>query len=217
MSNILLDMDGVIANFSEGIQGWIVANGEQRMGLSEDQIAHIRAHPSTCWSMYRVDWGLDFTQFDKAVRMATDEGMWVGLDPIDNSLDVVDALHLAGHEIHVVSTPWGSGVGDPTFHNCAIQKMSWLGMYAVPAVSARFGHQFKQSEDLKICIEDRIENVVDFARTGRPVVCHARPWNDPVVHADVWAGQMAGEDLWPLIIRTDWAGVSDAVGTLLAS
>jgi len=220
MSKILLDMDGVLTHFASGMQDWIVANGEKRLELSKEHVEHIATHPSTCWSMYREDWKLDFKQFDKAVRTATDEGVWLGMDVIEGSLEGVDALHLAGNEIHVVTNPWGSGYGDSTFHDCALQKMGWLSMYAVPLVTLRFGHEYKLSLDLDICIEDRIENVVDFARTGRPAVCHSRPWNDPIVHADAWTKAMEGAGdpaiLWSRIIRTDWAGVKDAVERLTA-
>lgn len=217
MSKILLDLDGVVADFSAGIQAWIAQNGQDRLGLTQEQTDHIRDTPSTCWSFYRNDWGIAFSKFDRAVRLATDQGFWSTLSPIEGSLEIVQWLANNGHEIHVVTNPWGQddqNGRDACFRQTAIQKLGWLSYHGIPASTVRFGHRHKLDEDLDTCIEDRIENLVEFAATGRPAICHARPWNDPIEHAEAWDSAIGNRDeqqIQSLIRRVNWDQMRDAV------
>ncbi len=219
MTKIMLDMDGVIANFSDSTRLWIMGNGETKLGLTPDQIEHIKFHPATAWSMYRIDWGIPFSTFDKAVRLATKEQYWVTMPPIGEAIETVKNMVDNGHEIHIVTNPWGKDdeTGrDDCFRDASVQKLAWIAHQKIPASTVRFGHRHKVDEDLDICIEDRIENVVGFAATGRPAICHARPWNDLIDHADQWDEALAGRDLHSLITRATWPQMEEAVEWAIA-
>lgn len=200
---ILLDMDNCIAEFSEGIQSWIATHADL-------PLAHrlsIKETPVSDWNMYRVDWNLKFSQFDSFVREATrDYDFWFNLNPVPGSLEGVRRIHEMGHEIHVVTNPWGE-YDDECWRECSYQKMRWLAEYEIPVRSVRFGHEHKLDADLALCIDDHIVNVVEFAATGRRAVCHSRLSNDPSLHSETWTekiGNRDEEDIMSRIVRLTW-------------
>lgn len=219
MARILLDMDGVVANFSDGIREWIGRFGGHELGLPDEVCQTVRETPATCWSFYRIDWPLDFKTFDKAVRIATDRGFWLALDSMDDSLERVNEIHDAGHEIHVVSNPWGKkdeGRGS-CYYKCISQKAGWVALRELPVNSIRFGHAHKLDPDLHLCIEDHIINLVEWSATGRQAICVNRPWNNLTNHQEAWLESIGNRDERDILSRitfADWDAIPGLVEEL---
>lgn len=211
---VLLDMDGVIAEFGGGAQKYILDNHE-RLGIQKEHAERIYATEATCWSMFKYDWDLSFEQFDNIVRLATEEGFWATLEPIEGTLEGVEQILAAGHEIHVVSTPWGK-VGDDCWWACANQKTEWLAKHGVRANTIRFGDVHKLDPDLHVAIDDKISTCVDFAAVGRYSICHARLHNSQLHNADEWQSALGkygalGETVMAGIVRAPWEDIPGLV------
>jgi 5'-nucleotidase len=121
MTRILVDMDDVICNWSQGY---------------DDAIARLRESPNPHIS--RAAMGvpsyLESTSWDLMADRTTEERMiiftvfaepdfYANLTPITGALKALAEMEAAGHDVHIVSTPMPSNVG------CASDKLAWVSRY----------------------------------------------------------------------------------------
>ena len=110
MSRILIDMDGVIAN-------WGKAYNESLDTFKEDA-AGIPRHED----QQTFDLNKDRTQREKTIIAAImiEPGFYSRLEPIEGAQQALKAILKSGHDVRIVTSPWVSN------STCASDKLNWI-------------------------------------------------------------------------------------------
>lgn len=110
MTRILVDMDGVIAD-------WGHAYGES-LDLFGDEAANIPRHKD----QRSFDLHAGRTDREKAIIGAVmiEPGFYSRLRPVKGAKEALKAMVEAGHDVRIVTSPW---VSNPT---CASDKLNWV-------------------------------------------------------------------------------------------
>lgn len=158
MKTFLLDMDGVIVNFVDGIirahnltirhDEWTDWNHHRTLGISD----------SGLWEPTLVD------------------GFWENLTPYAWSETLVRSLAELG-DIVICSTPYAK---DPT---CMLQKVKWVTNFfnrlELPVPDCVFSsRKYLLAKPDVLLLDDRNENVRDFIAAGGQGALFPQPWND---------------------------------------
>lgn len=157
---ILLDCDGVLADFVGGLLARLKTAGEIDRAITEADI--------TQWDIARA-LGIDWKTINFYVGQATFVDK---LEPYEGALCFVDALREIG-DVTIATSPYGRA------YHWIPQRLEWLrehfGFDAKDVCV--WGQKDRIAGD--ILIDDSLENAKAFAATGRPVSLLARPWNTP--------------------------------------
>jgi 5'-nucleotidase len=110
MSVILVDQDGVLADWGRGY------------GLSLDRFGPAAARIPRHADQRSFNLHLDRTphEIDIIGRVMVEPGFYATLDPIPGAVEALHAMLAAGHDVRVVTSPW---VENPS---CASDKLDWL-------------------------------------------------------------------------------------------
>jgi 5'-nucleotidase len=112
---ILLDQDGVLANFQEGFKAaWF------KRGLP-DHIGTWESH----WDLY------DFIPKDlhsQVEEIMCEPGLFRNLAIMDGAVEAVHALVKEGHDVHICTSPWSSN------ETCVPEKLQWIQEYFGTAI-----------------------------------------------------------------------------------
>ncbi len=110
MTRILVDMDGVIAD-------WGHAYGESLDLFGEDAANIPRHHQQTSF-----DLNAGRTDRERAIIGAVmiEEGFYSRLQPVPGAKDALKQMVKDGHDVRIVTSPW---ISNPT---CASDKLNWV-------------------------------------------------------------------------------------------
>ncbi len=180
---ILLDVDGVLANF---VQGSIDFHGMNSEFKWED---------ATDWTYYKKSpWSLTSREF--FLPLDTVE-FWENLKPYEYAVPFYRFLKTLGAELTIcTAVPDGSV-------NAASGKYRWLkkhlGIDSSDVVITRKKHLL--ANDHTLLIDDAMHNAIGFRNNGGNVILFPRPWNgatyrnwrDIALSAEEW---VEGELAW---------------------
>lgn len=110
MSVILVDMDGVIADWGRAYNASLDEFGEDA--------ANIPRHEQQ--TSFNLNTGR--TDREKAIigAVMVEPGFYSRLEPIPGAKQALKGMHKAGHDVRLVTSPW---VSNPT---CASDKLNWV-------------------------------------------------------------------------------------------
>lgn len=153
---ILCDVDGVLANFVQGMidsHGWDIGHDDY-----------------TSWNHHR-ELGLSDTEFWEPTN---DGKWWLGLQPYDGSQDFVAGLRELGKVIFCTSPNQDA--------SCPSQKVQWLrnhGFLGATSTDYQIGpNKHLNAGSGAILLDDSESNVSEFVTAGGWAVGVPRPWND---------------------------------------
>jgi len=159
--NILLDMDGVLADFTHGAIN--VLNQRTKKNYTVKQYAEEFGN----WGMDR-NYGI--TKYEFWLAIGSKDEFWFKLKPFPWALDLYKYLCSLGN-VTIVTTP----SLDP---DCAAQKLRWLDYYLRVKSSDVFigGKKYLMAGN-GILIDDYPVNCEKFAKAGGEAICVPSNWN----------------------------------------
>jgi 5'(3')-deoxyribonucleotidase len=158
--NILLDCDGLLADFT----GAVVALVNRRTGRT------YTAEDVTQWDMLAALGEQHLAA--ELHREICQPGFCSKLQPFRGALAALNTLRHIGH-VTIVTAPY---VGSVYWMG---ERLDWLRQHMGVRPSARDVIFAARKEQIlgDVLIDDRVENVCDFARSGRPAILWDRPYN----------------------------------------
>ena len=158
------DLDGVWHDFAASLRTFLVT-------YHADRPFGDGTYPEpTNWDFWK-DWGMTLNEFLQACHEGVDAGIVFNHDPHPGTRAVFDAIHAAGHTIHIATDrPFGTNGASETL------TRSWLDRHKLHFDSLTFTAD-KTVVKADIFIEDKPENYVSLAKAGTEVWLVDRPWN----------------------------------------
>jgi hypothetical protein len=165
MRKILVDVDGVLANFvgavCQGLQAW---SGPSR----RPSVVPLRYRPEL-FREYDMRKALTEREQEEMHRMCSSPGFCSGLEWYEGAKDWLAELRLLGH-VTALTAPYGNSP------HWTEERREWLRGH-VDAVT--FCHKERKADEPgDILIEDRLETCVEWSkRQGKRSIVVDRPWN----------------------------------------
>ena len=113
MATVLVDMDGVIAD-------WGGAYGQSLDAHGLPAAAIPRHHEQTTFDLHH---GRTPEEIEIIRKVMIEEGFYARLEHIDGAKKALKAIAKRGHDVRIVTSPW---VSNPT---CASDKLNWVAKH----------------------------------------------------------------------------------------
>ncbi len=174
---VAIDMDGVLFNFGESARAALLTHFSHPENHDTDQLALLQSQ-SSCWSMFKRDWGLEFREFDELMQTYA----WTifgSLNPdhvYDGALQGYRELRKGRpYRVELLTSPWMSAYDDSVDG-----KMRWIQARINPwphGINFVLPGECKSDYRFDVAVEDNVNNAVQIANSGRFVIVPNRPWN----------------------------------------
>lgn len=160
--NILLDLDGVLANFLQGAIN--VLNRRLDKTVTEEQFVTEFGE----WGINKY-FGVSLPDFWTAIESESD--FWLNLKPLPWAKQLYEWLS-SEYEVTIVTSP----SGDP---DCARQKLEWLKKHFGITPDKVFigSRKYLMAREGNVLIDDWSENVNKFVNVGGKGICVQGNWN----------------------------------------
>lgn len=178
---IAIDLDDVVLDFVGGLR--TVLKNEYAVELTDEQIFQWNLHPILDPIVGRNWWSW----------LKDRDWLWSTFPAIDGAIGGIDKLRRQGHYlVCVTSKPeWAE-------HNV----WKWLGKWRPSfqqVIITKEGETKAHATDADVLVDDKLENVVEFAKTGRFAILFDSPHNRK-------------ESLPPGVVRAvDWMQVLELI------
>ncbi len=156
---ILVDVDGVCADFNKGLLDYI--NRTQGTNLTEDQITVYSTQEA-----FKQHWTPDVEDHVRS------EGFCYNLDVIPGSIHAINELRARGYKILFVTAPYTRS------KTWSYDRIEWLKKYFNAShKDIIFAHDKKFVYGMTL-IDDKVQNVVDWSMKWRDTsILYSQPWN----------------------------------------
>lgn len=176
---ILLDVDGILADFAGRFRG--IANKISGLNLSREEVA-------------KSEWRSEKSypeEFRKEILARTrDEGFCLEMEVLPGAVEGVEALRKMGH-VYAVTAPWKSKTW------CS-ERTSWLAHKLKFHENDVIHAHDKWLIDGDVLIDDKPENILEWAR---------RHWPRPALLWDALYNQAVDNEMWVRVYG--WSEVLD--------
>ncbi len=181
MKNILLDIDGVIADFYVGFAQHLNENHGCSLDLNSDP------------SSYSIsDWGrgvCDIGNIEETIlEWIMSDGMRK-LPTIGEAKEFFDKLEKLGN-VHIVTArvgDWKLKFNDSVVNKIKDNTIGWLNDKGISTKNLNFEHDkisFCKNNKINIMIEDKLSTAIDAARNGIKSIIVDRKYNKSTVKED---------------------------------
>lgn len=172
--NILLDIDGVIANFYKGFAKWLNENYNAELNLDVEP------------PVYSFEeWGPKMANID--TKKVSDEWMLdsghLDVPVFPGAQDFVKKLMILGN-VHIVTArvgAWEQKLNINLSNQVKSDTYEWFKKHRIPTNGPiRFEHNkvdLCKEEGISILIEDKLSTALEAARAGIHAILINRPWN----------------------------------------
>jgi 5'-nucleotidase len=113
MSNILVDMDGVIADWGGAYSKSLDAFGHEAKNIP-------RHHQQTTFNLHA---GRTERELEIIGQVMVQQGFYFGLDPIPGAVEALNGMVDDGHDVRIVTSPWVANL------TCASDKLNWIAKH----------------------------------------------------------------------------------------
>lgn len=176
--NILLDIDGVLANFYYGFGRYLNENYNAELDLTKEP------------PVYHFDeWGPKLKDIDagKAARDWMLEGGHLNIPAYSGAKEFVEELMTLGN-VHIVTArvgAWNQKLDDALSTQVMNDTYEWFRVHGIPVSSdtdgrIRFEHNkvdLCKDEGISIIIEDKLSTALQAAQEGIHAILVDRAWN----------------------------------------
>lgn len=165
---IIVDLDGVVFNFTESLKMYLV----DHRGFDPARLAD-----TTTWDFYKDDWGLTLDEYLKLCHDGVNDQVVFRQGPTwPGAVEGIHKLQRRGHTIHIAT--------DRSFGSRSPQNTTdWLEEQGITYESITFGPD-KTLIHADLIIEDRDKNYIAVEQAGNATpVLITRPWNVDLVGA----------------------------------
>jgi len=159
MGTILLDVDGVCADFTGMVRRIVASTSGGTMPDPVTEWGFIKALPRDV--RYAVEDALD------------GDGPWTDMEPIPGALDAVKAFRKAGHRVVFVTSPWASCTDWAYVRTGWLRRNMGAGMQDVVITSA------KELVRGDVFVDDKPENVAAWREPDYPGRLRGYIWDAP--------------------------------------
>jgi len=177
---ILLDIDGVIANFYTGFGGYLNQNFGTNIQLVTEPPA------------YNIqEWGHDLSKetINEAIKSWIIQNGYLKLDLYSDARLFVFKL-MNKYDVHIVTARIGdfkSNFGQDVINKIRIDTYSWFKKHKIPTDKLFFEHEktlFCKLNNISLLIEDKLSNATDAALNGIQAILISRGWNQNILYGD---------------------------------
>lgn len=207
-SKILLDIDGVIADFFRGFASHL--NDKQNAGID------LSKEPPV-YSLH--NWGHDIPRdvVDAEIIHWMESGGYEHMPMYEGAKEFVYKL-MDKYDVHIVT----ARVGDfrmnlPEAIQAIIRRDTerWFQNHGIPADKLFFEHKkvdFCKENNIPVLIEDKLSTVVEAAESGMPAILIDRGWNQ---EGDAWYGEHLDRNHSNIYVAYNYNDVLDILGDLV--
>ena len=170
--NILLDMDGVLADFFTSA----VSKLNRETGLNFTVESYAKTGKYEMEEVY----GITTKQLWDIVDR---DQFWYDLSPMPHAAELMNSIRVAGFPIYISSTP----THNP---NCVQQKIDWLKKhFGLDAHDCMFGkHKWLMAKPGALLIDDLPSNCKAFSDAGGQAALVPSNWNTPnLTFEEIWS------------------------------
>lgn len=170
--NILLDIDGCIANFNTGFMSYL--NQKYNAGRDPNEEPH---------TYIFEEWGLDHINMEEASQNFITSGGFRRLEPYPGAKEFVDKLMSLGN-VHIVTARIGdfkNKFSQEVIDQIKNDTINWFSDYDIPTNGGViFDHKKVDlclDQGISVLIEDKLSTVLDAAKNGIHAILVNRAWN----------------------------------------
>jgi len=170
---VLLDMDGVIANFYRGFSKYL----NERHGCTLNPNIEPKSYPFNDWGH-----GVDKINFDQASREWIQQNGFGKLPAFDGAEDFVkELMNLCN--VYIVTArigDWNQKFTTKTRDQIKQNTYDWLEQHGIPADNLFFAHDkipFCQKNGISVIIEDKLSTALEAAKNGIHTILMDRGYN----------------------------------------
>ena len=177
---ILLDIDGVIADFYTGFGGYLNQSFGTNIQLATEPPA------------YNIqDWGHDLPKetVNKAIEPWILQNGYLKMDIYPGARSFVLEL-MDKYDVHIVTARIGdfkSSFGPDIMNKIRVDTYSWFRKHKIPTDKLFFEHEktlFCKLHNISLIVEDKLSNATDAALNGIQAILISRGWNQNILYGD---------------------------------
>jgi len=171
---VLLDMDGVIANFYKGFADYLNKNYGCTLNLNEEP----KNYDFDKWGC-----GVDGIDFDKASKEWIEQDGFGKLPVFDGAEEFVEKL-MSISTIYIVTArigDWEQKFSEETKKRIENNTYGWLKKHNMPIDKLFFTHEkidFCKENGISVMIEDKLSTALNAAKNGISTILMDRGYNE---------------------------------------
>src|SRR5271157_4439952 len=176
-AKIMLDLDGVVANFYNGFSTYL----NQNFGCTLDPLTDPVSYPFDEWGH-----GVDQINFDAASESWINQDGFDKLPAYDGAQEFIKKL-MDTYDVYIVTArvgDWEKKFSKATQNKIKQNTFDWLSRLGVPANQLYFIKDkipFFQQHGISILIEDKLETALKAAKEGLHTILMNRGYNQSKV------------------------------------
>lgn len=172
-NKILLDIDGVIADFFRGFAGHLNKNLGAKIDLSQEPLAY-GIH----------DWGHNLSKelIDREIPIWMEVGGYINMPIYPGAVEFIYKL-MDKYDVYIVTARIGDFRKElPKAIQAIVRRdtQNWFRNHGIPADKLFFEHKkidFCKNNEISIIIEDKLSTVIEGAQSNIQSILVNRGWN----------------------------------------
>lgn len=199
---VLLDIDGVLADFYKGLAEYLNKNIHAELPLDKEPSAY---------SFYKWNDKIPASLMDKEVPKWVISGGYRSMPIFPGAVQFVEELR-KNNEVFIVTARLGdfaTKLSEPVLDIIKKDTLNWFNQHGISPEKLFFNHDkvdFCQKNGINIMIEDKLPTVIEAAQKGISSILVNRGWNQ---NGEIWDGKPLSRDHQGIMVANSYQDILD--------